>query len=180
MLNKADLRRDLIAKRSAIAPALRTEWDHALATELLAWWHSHPVPTLGIYWPMRGEPDLSGAFAKLAQQGVQLALPVVVNKDAPLVFARWAPGEPVVKDKYGVAVPARSELITPAVLLIPCVGFNQARFRLGYGGGFYDRTLAQEKRPQAIGIAYSCTLAEFKIGIHDVALDAIITEQGMR
>jgi 5-formyltetrahydrofolate cyclo-ligase len=179
MLNKADIRRNLIAKRAAITPALRSEWDHAIATELLAWWRRHPVPTLGIYWPMRGEPNLLDAFAKLAQQDVQLALPVV-DKDAPLVFARWAPGEPVVKDKYGVSVPNHAKLISPAALLIPCVGFNQARFRLGYGGGFYDRTLAQEARPQAIGIAYSCTLAEFKTGIHDVALDAIITEQGMR
>lgn len=180
MLNKAELRRALIAKRLAIEPDLRTLWDRSLAAELLAWWHGDPVQSLGIFWPMRGEPDLFDAFAKLAQQGVQLALPVVVNKDAPLVFARWAPGEPVIKDKYGVSVPARSEYLSPAALLIPCVGFNEARFRLGYGGGFYDRTLARQARPQAIGIAYSCTQAEFETGIHDVALDAVVTEQGRR
>lgn len=180
MLNKADLRRTLIAKRSAIDPGLRSSWDSSLAAELLAWWNKHPVPTLGIYWPMRGEPDLSDAFVKLAHQGVQLALPVVVNKDAPLAFARWAPGDPLVKDRYGVSVPAQSAFISPAALLVPCVGFDEARFRLGYGGGFYDRTLAQNARPQAIGIAYSITQAEFEIGMHDVALDAIITEQGLR
>lgn len=179
MLNKADLRRTLIAKRSAIAPELRASWNALLSSMLLEWWNRHRPETLGVYWPIRGEPDLQQAYEELAKQGTQLALPVVEEKDAPLVFASWAPGDAVVKDKHGVAIPAAITFITPDVLLIPCVGFDDGRFRLGYGGGYYDRTLAREARPQAIGIAYACMRADFEIGMHDVALDAIITERGI-
>lgn len=177
MLNKADLRQALIAKRLAIEPALRASWNVRLSSMLLKWWNRDRPETLGVYWPIRGEPDLQEAYAALTAQGVQLALPVVEEKDAPLVFARWTPGDAVVKDKHGVAIPAATMFITPDVLLIPCVGFDNQRFRLGYGGGYYDRTLAREARPRAIGIAYSCMHAEFETGSHDVALDAIITER---
>ena len=177
MLNKVELRQALIAKRAAIDPDLRAQWNDRLAAGLLAWWEAHPVSVLGVYWPMRGEPDLHAAYASLTARGVQLALPVVVQKDAPLAFARWAPGDAVVKGSYGVLVPAAFHFVEPAALLIPCVGFNERRYRLGYGGGFYDRTLARLPRPQAIGIAYSCLLTEFPTGPHDVALDVVITEQ---
>lgn len=179
MLNKANLRQTLIAKRLAIPPDSRALWNHILASKLLTWLAEHPVKTLGVYWPMRGEPDLHDAYISLAEQGIQLALPVVLKKASPLAFACWSPGDAVEVDQYGVSVPAHPRFISPSALLIPCVGFNTGRFRLGYGGGFYDRTLAQQPRPLAIGVAYSCAQAEFKIGEHDVALDAIITEQGI-
>jgi 5-formyltetrahydrofolate cyclo-ligase len=177
MLNKANLRKALIAKRSAIAPDLRAQWDQEIGNKLLAWWRMSHVPVLGIYWPMRGEPDLRKTYASLAEQGVQLALPVVVKKDAPLAFARWVPGDAVVKDGYGVSVPATFNEVKPTALLIPCVGFDDRRYRLGYGGGYYDRTLELNPRPQTVGIAYACLRTDFETGAHDVALDAVITEQ---
>ncbi len=80
----------------------------------------------------------------------------------------------------GVQVPAASSAeVAPELLLIPCVGFNQERFRLGYGGGFYDRTLAARPRPRAIGVAYECSRAEFSVEAHDIALDAVVTEAGI-
>jgi 5-formyltetrahydrofolate cyclo-ligase len=179
MLNKANLRQALIAKRSALSPDLRTQWDKEIGNKLLSWWRISRVPVLGVYWPMRGEPDLLKTYASLAEQGVQLALPVVVKRDAPLAFGRWAPGDAVTKDGYGVSVPAIFDEVKPAALVIPCVGFDERRYRLGYGGGFYDRTLALSPRPQAIGIAYACMHADFEIGPHDVALDAVITEQAL-
>jgi 5-formyltetrahydrofolate cyclo-ligase len=177
MLNKANLRQTLIAKRAAIDPNLRAQWDEEIGRMLLAWWQMNPVPVLGVYWPIRGEPDLRDTYVRLAAQGVQLALPVVVKKEAPLAFARWVPGDAVVKDGYGISVPATFSEMKPAALLIPCVGFDDQRYRLGYGGGFYDRTLALHPRPQAVGIAYACMQADFEIGRHDIALDAVITEQ---
>jgi len=104
-------------------------------------------------------------------------LPVVVNKEAPLEFFPWRPGEALVKDAMGVPVPSHTKnALQPHGLLIPCVGFNPDRIRLGYGGGWYDRTLALAPRPLAIGIGYACALASFDAAPHDIALDRIITE----
>lgn len=181
MRDKAELRRALLAARSAIATDARRQYDAAIGAHVLAWWRTHPVQTLGIFWPMRGEPDLRDVYAKLAAQGLQLALPLVVARDAPLQFAAWAPGEPLEVDAMGVSIPAlipaqNRIMQNPEALLIPCVGFNAARVRLGYGGGYYDRTLAVAPRPFAIGIAYANGLASFNAAAHDVALDLIITE----
>ena len=116
-------------------------------------------------------------YGKLTAHGVRLSLPVVVGKDQPLRFAAWSPGDVMVKDSFGVPVPEQPLFgSTPEVLLIPCVGFNSERFRLGYGGGFYDRTLAVAPRPFAIGIAYACQRVDFETREHDIALDMIITE----
>lgn len=174
--NKTALRRALLADRQAIAPEVRKRWDAEIAGRLIAWWKAHPVPALGVYWPIRSEPDLRPAYADLASRGVQLALPVVVDKNAPLKFIAWKPGDPMAKDQFGVAIPAAGGEVRPDALLIPCVGFNALYYRLGYGGGFYDRTLAQSSRPRTVGIGYSCGFAAFDADSHDIALDVVITE----
>ncbi len=119
-------------------------------------------------------------YAALAELGVQLALPVVTAKAVPLRFACWNPGDPLIKDAMDIAIPTSPQCwVQPQALLIPCVGFNTHRLRLGYGGGFYDRTLATAPRPIAIGVAYADALTAFDSGPHDVALDGIITEAGV-
>jgi 5-formyltetrahydrofolate cyclo-ligase len=176
---KAALRRELLAYRQAIAVEVRNEWNAALCARLMAWHDRQQVRTLGVYSPIRGEPDLSAAYATLAARGVQLALPVVVGKHAPLDFIEWKPGDAMTKDEYGVAIPIAGNKLRPGALLIPCVGFNAQRYRLGYGGGFYDRTLAASAdlpRPLAVGIAYACARAAFDADPHDIALDTLITE----
>lgn len=174
---KAALRRSLALLRAGIDPAHKQQWDAAIGTQLLAWWRAQPVTAIGVYWPLRGEADLSVAYSELAENGVRLALPVVLARDAPLGFADWRPGEAMVNDEMGVAVPAELRMVArPPALLVPCLGFNDARFRLGYGGGYYDRTLALAPRPVTLGIAYSCLAAQFPIAPHDIALDRIITE----
>lgn len=177
MLNKTTLRRTLLAARRAIATDLRSQWDAAIGTQVLAWLAAHPVQTLGVYWPIRGEPDLRTTYAALAAHGVQLALPVVIGKDTALAFAAWTPGDAMTQDSFGVAIPASAGTgVRPDALLIPCVGFNTQRIRLGYGGGMYDRTLALAPRPLTVGIAYACAQTTFDAEPHDIALDAIITE----
>jgi 5-formyltetrahydrofolate cyclo-ligase len=175
--SKATLRRMLLADRQAIRAEVRQQFDAAIAQRVFAWWNANPAQVLGVYWPIRSEPDLRTAYTELASSGAQLALPIVAVKDAPLQFAAWTPGEPLVKDGMGVMVPATIRVLHPDALLIPCVGFNDARVRLGYGGGFYDRTLAVAPRPLAVGIAYSVGRCEFESAAHDIALDDIITEQ---
>lgn len=174
---KEALRCALKDKRRGLDPATKAQWDAHISAQLLRWWRQSKVPALGVYWPLFGEPDLRSAYFELAEAGVRLALPVVVARDAALAFAAWTPGETMIRDGMGVAVPGDLHLVArPAALLVPCLGFNAQNFRLGYGGGYYDRTLAEEPRPQTLGVAYAHQQAQFAGDAHDVALDFIVTE----
>lgn len=178
-LSKAVLRTSLLAHRQAIAVEVREQWNASIRRRLLAWWEEHPVETLGVFWPIRGEPDLRPAYEDLIARGARLALPIVTGKDAPLVFVRWKPGDPMEKDVFGVYVPLARITVSPDALLVPCVGFNADCFRIGYGGGMFDRTLEASPRPLTIGIGYDCGLAKFEADSHDVALDAVLTESAV-
>jgi 5,10-methenyltetrahydrofolate synthetase len=180
MHNKTDVRRQLIATRAAIEDVRRLEWDEAISRHVHALLLREAFRSLGVYWPIRSEPDLRPLYHDLARHGVTLALPKVKSREAPLAFIPWTPGEPLVKDAYGTWVPDGHNMPKlPDALLIPCVGFSRQKMRLGYGAGFYDRTLAAMPRPFTIGIAYACTQAEFDTAEHDIALDIIITEQSI-
>jgi 5-formyltetrahydrofolate cyclo-ligase len=175
---KTSLRRELLANRQAIAPEVRNAIDAAIQKHVLQWTDVHPVAVLGVYWPIRGEPDLRDCYAELSSRGLRLALPVVVDRNAPLRFIEWKPGDAMIKDAFGVAIPTSGAAVQPDALLIPCVGFNEERFRLGYGGGFYDRTLALVGRPVTVGIGYEISRTRFEADAHDVPLDFVITEKG--
>ncbi|MBP1205463.1 5,10-methenyltetrahydrofolate synthetase [Duganella sp. 1411] len=177
---KADLRKQLLTARRALDAATRAAWDHAIGEQVIAWWRAARPAALGVYWPLRDEPDLRTAYVALEALGARLLLPVVVEKHAALAFADWRVGEAMVKDAMGVAVPAdlRLQADYPPALLVPCLGFNAQGYRLGYGGGFYDRTLARAPRPETLGIAYGCLEVRFDGDAHDVALDRIVTEIG--
>ena len=175
--DKAALRRTLLDRRQRISDGDRLRWNAAIESRLEQWLASHTLTALGVYLPIRSEPELLGLYAKLVARGVKLSLPIVVGKDQPLRFTAWMPGDKMVRDAFGVPVPAQTSFVPmPEVLLVPCVGFNAQGFRLGYGGGFYDRTLAQTPKPVAIGIAYACQEAAFEVGVHDISMDVIITE----
>lgn len=177
---KSRLRQDLLARRQAIVPAVRAEWDAIIGKYLKHLLERQPAQSIGVFWPMRSEPDLRQTFEEWSAAGLQLALPVVIDPELPLKFLAWAPGDALEKDAMGVWVPASAgRVVAPELLLVPCVGYNRDRFRLGYGGGFYDRTLAAEPRPQAIGVAYACARADFAVQAHDIALDAVVTEAGI-
>lgn len=178
--DKAALRRQLLQARRAAEPAARLAWDSRICARLQEWCRQHKPRSMGVYWPIQAEPDLLALYPLLAEAGMQLALPVVQARHAPLSFVQWTPGDAMEKDGYGIPIPAmREAAVWPEVLLVPCVGFNRERFRLGYGGGYYDRTLAAAPKTPAlvtIGIAYQCGLAEFKHEPHDAALDMVMTE----
>jgi 5-formyltetrahydrofolate cyclo-ligase len=138
------------------------------------------IKAAGLYWPIKSELDLRPLAALLAQDGIITALPVIVEKGAALAFWQWSPGEPLERGFWNIPVPRQSRPIRPDAVLAPTVGFDDAGYRLGYGGGYFDRTLAQPDRPPlAIGIG----LARARIGTifpqpHDIAMDLIVTEQG--
>jgi len=137
---------------------------------------------VSFYWPMGDEADPRALAHALAARGHRLALPVVVAKKSPLHFREWREGDPLVVHPFGMHEPgAQAQTVTPDVLLIPLLAFDAQGTRLGYGGGFYDRTLASLAAKRAIGIAYAGQeVAELPCHDHDHPLDAVITENGVR
>lgn len=175
---KRALRTAQLAQRQQLSPEVRRRADIVIAERVMAWWRDARPACLGVYWPMRDEPDLRALYVRLVAEGAALALPLVESKQAPLRFARWQPGDALARDLLGLPAPdAHAKPAAPDALLIPCVGFNERRQRLGYGGGYYDRTLAGPARPRTVGIAYACGLCTFEGGPHDIALDRVMTEE---
>jgi len=133
------------------------------------------------YWPLRGEPDLRPWLAQLNEEGLVTVLPVVVEKGAPLHFRRWTPGCRMEKGFWNIPVPADPEEFIPEVLLGPVVGFDaRRRYRLGYGGGYFDRTLEllqkQGRSFHVIGVGFDETrLEDFEPLPHDIPFQAIVT-----
>ena len=178
--NKAALRRSLRALRDSLSEGERTKFNAAIGAHIERLLVQHSVVSLGVFWPMRNEPDLVDFYAHWARRGMNLSLPVVIGKNAPLRFAAWTPGDILIQDRFGVSVPQNRVFVPlPDVLLVPCVGFDAACYRIGYGGGFYDRTLAVTPKPLAVGVAYACQQATFDICAHDIGLDTIVTESGV-
>lgn len=160
---------------------VRRHWDLQLQQHLLAWCEQHRPASLAVYSPIQAEPDLRACYAQLSKMGIQLALPWVVEKHTPLRFLAWQEGDAMALDEYGIPLPAQRErLLSPAALLMPCVGFNVQGYRLGYGGGYYDRTLAGLPACIALGVAYQCAASDFVAGVHDIPMHHLLTEQGMR
>ncbi|MCG2584772.1 5-formyltetrahydrofolate cyclo-ligase [Massilia sp. TS11] len=175
--DKAALRARLLAARRAVAAAHKAEWDQRIGAQLQQWCAARGLRELAVFWPLRGEPDLSAAYTALAEAGLRLLLPVVIARDSALAFSDWTPGEAMLRDPMGVAVPAVLRLrARPAAIVVPCLGFNAAGYRVGYGGGYYDRTLAAAPRPASVGVAYRCQQVDFRPDPHDIALDQILTE----
>lgn len=170
-------REALVEWRMGLAAEERAVAEGAIVTTLLTRLPADPAGLcLGAYLPLRGEPDLAGVLAQWVARGGTVGLPVVVQADAALAFGRWVPGMAVVRERFGVARPDPFEPVIPDLLVVPCVGFDERCFRLGYGGGYYDRTLA-EHPCRAIGVAYDgCEISRFEAGEHDIALAEIVTE----
>ncbi len=178
--DKPELRRRMIAARQALDPAVKAQADARIADGLSRWLERHQVRVLGAYLPMPGEPDLSPLYPQLLARGIVLAMPVVLERHHPLVFVRWQPGDAIARDASGTPAPvARGAYVQPDAVLAPCIGFTDACLRLGFGGGYFDRTLAQSPRPRAVGIAYAFSRIAFAADPHDIALDAIVTDEGL-
>lgn len=137
---------------------------------------------LSAYWPMRGEPDVCPLLTELDAAGVQIALPVVEAKARPLAFRRWTPATRMVRGVWDIPVPSEeAHVVTPDIMLAPLVGWDGEGYRLGYGGGYFDRTLAaMAPRPFAIGIGFhAARLRTIYPQPHDIAFDVVLTEAGI-
>ncbi|HEY4251746.1 MAG TPA: 5-formyltetrahydrofolate cyclo-ligase [Roseomonas sp.] len=171
-------RQALIADRLAAPREAREVRDAAITPRLSAMLPAPDGRLLGFYWPFRGEYDPRPLARALHAAGMRLALPVVLAKGTPMIFRPWSPGTRLVPGIWDIPIPADGEAVVPDMLLVPLVGFDLGGYRLGHGGGYYDRTLAaMAKRPFAIGVGFDQGgLTTIHPQPHDIPMDAIVTE----
>lgn len=171
-------RQRLVDQRLLFDPDDRKVRSERIAAGLDATIGSMAGRTVSLYWPFKGEPDLRFWISRVNERGGRIALPVVIQKGWPLEFRVWSPGDPLERGVWNILVPAHGPAVLPDVVIAPVVGFDEANYRLGYGGGFFDRTLAaMPRRPLVIGIGY----AESRIRTiypqpHDIPMDVIVTD----
>jgi 5,10-methenyltetrahydrofolate synthetase len=136
---------------------------------------------VSVYWPIKSEPDLRPLMKFLVDLGLRVALPLVETKQAPLTFREWTPATKMVRGDWNIPVPPPEvPICRPDLSLVPLVGWDGAGYRLGYGGGYFDRTLAAiAPRPFTIGVGFQAArLATIFPQPHDIPMDAIVTEAG--
>jgi 5-formyltetrahydrofolate cyclo-ligase len=175
-------RERLIAARLAIPTDTRGEWSRQIASALLEALGGVKGLVVSAYSAFRGEPVLRELLKEVVARGGRTALPVVVARGEPLVFRAWKPGDPTMPGVWSIPVPmAQAPTVVPDVVIAPVVGFDSACFRLGYGGGFFDRTLASlQRRPRVFGVGYAhAAIPTIHPLPHDIAMDAIATENGL-
>ncbi|MGB3897928.1 MAG: 5-formyltetrahydrofolate cyclo-ligase [Mesorhizobium sp.] len=171
-------RKRLLDARLALDVAARHDSANRIAAALDRTIGKTGGRTVSSYWPFRGEPDLRNWSIRVIERGGRIALPVVIRKNWPLEFRAWTPGDPLERGMWNILVPARGPSVQPDIVIAPLVGFDDANFRLGYGGGFFDRTLATlPRRAFVIGVGYAASrVATIYPQPHDIAMDAIVTD----
>lgn len=152
----------------------------ALAEVILAACQPRRGEVVAGVWPLPEEPDLRPALQALAEAGARLALPITPRRGQPLAFRLWRPGEPLRDGPFGTKEPAEGEIVLPDRLLVPLLAFDAAGRRLGWGAGYYDRTLAALPGRPVLGVGFACQrMARVPVGPQDVPLPAVATEQGL-
>ncbi len=183
--SKSVLRQKALEMRADASKSLGDAAGQAITDHFLADIPRTSGASVAGYFPIRSEADPVPLMAELQQLGHTCALPRVAGADQPLRFFRWTPGGKTDEGAFGTRVPVKKAAeIIPDILLVPLVAFDLSGFRLGYGGGFYDRTLAGLRAKRsclAVGIAYSAQ--EYDTLPHDVydqPLDWVVSEKGSR
>lgn len=141
-----------------------------------------PGRIVAVYRAIGSELDVEALSHALIQAGRELCLPVVIARDAPMIFRRWSPGEPLELDEAGVPAPfPLAEVVEPEVILTPLLAFDARGGRLGQGGGYYDRTFAARPETVRIGFAYAGQqVDDLPVEPHDIRLHGVLTETGYR
>jgi len=208
-MDKSSTRKALVEARLNMPD--RLERADLLQRVMRIWLVGRPDEVIGAYWPIKGEFDPLPALyrwqedailsqdlssnpaldrverAQLATESIasrsprKIGLPVVNKQHKTLTFHAWYPGCPMEEDAYGIPKPKDTEVVVPTLLFVPCVGYGPGGYRLGYGGGFYDRTLATlQPRPFTVGLGYTQGwLPDFEPEPHDMALDALLNDNGV-
>ena len=179
--DKGVLRKQLQAERQAMVD--RHQRSVHLQEVLRVFLVTRSESSIGAYWPIKGEFDALPALYRWTEgeDFRNIGLPVMDRLSKQLRFHVWFPGCPMEEDAYGIPKPKDTQQFEPEMLLVPCVGYGPAGTRLGYGGGFYDRTLAAlSPRPFTVGLAYGHGYIPWlEAEPHDVPLDTILNEDGV-
>ena len=183
-VERSALRREKIAAREALPAGEHRRLSNAIETHLNDLLKSCRPLRLGFCWPIRNEFDCRPLVSRFIAAGVHACLPRVMAPDTALTFCAWQPDSKMLIDQYGIHYPASCSLLTPDVLLMPVNAFDAAGYRLGYGGGYFDRTLAgftaRSLQPVAIGVGFELArVASICPTAHDVPVDAVVTEAGV-
>ena len=184
---KKALRKALVEQRLNMPDRLQRAGH--LQQVMRIWLVGRPDLVIGAYWPIKAEFDPLPALHRWKEDGElldqpqprRIGLPVVDKIHKTLVFHVWYPGCPMEEDAFGIPKPKETEVVVPTLLFIPCVGYGAGGYRLGYGGGFYDRTLATlQPRPHTVGLGYTQGYTDdFEPEAHDQPLDAILNDNGV-
>jgi 5-formyltetrahydrofolate cyclo-ligase len=170
---KQALRKQALLRRATCDPALGTR----LGTQLLPILKQDAI--VSGFWPMPGELDIRPLLHALHARGSVVALPETPPRGRPLIFRRWTPETTMLRERFGTFRP-EGDVLVPDTLLVPLLAFDRRGNRLGYGGGYYDRTLAALPGARAIGCAFAALeLDEVPVGEYDAPLHAVATELGV-
>lgn len=194
-------RRRLIAEREAVPSSQRAAWAQRIDAHLQRGFPQLTQACVAFCWPYRGEYDARNLVRQLYQAGARIALPVVVASGNPLLFRQWTPDTPLLSGPLGIPYPgAQSPQLQPSHVLLPVVGIDAAGYRLGYGGGYFDRTLAAlaatglaaglatdlatpapgKSAPLVIATGYElCRIPSIDPQLHDIPMDWLVTERGL-
>jgi 5,10-methenyltetrahydrofolate synthetase len=171
----------LIAAREALDATTLAAWRRHMDSHLERAFPGLAQAVLAFCWPIRGEYDARHLVRRLRESGAVTALPVVVAPKAPLTFREWHPGVELAQGPLGIPYPAASRELAPQAVLLPMNGWDAQGYRLGYGGGFFDRTLAAlAARPVVIGVTYEMArLPTLHPQSWDIPMDYVVTERGV-
>lgn len=171
-------RKRLIEERKCLSSVNRENLSRSIALNLDDVLDEVTRKVISLYWPFLGEPDLRGWMSAAATRGATCSLPVVVGKNHPLVFRTWRFGEPLERGVWNIPVPSPGKEVRPDIVITPVVGFDADGFRLGYGSGFFDRTLALlQPSPLVVGVGFELQKIETIHPLHhDIPMDYIVTD----
>lgn len=174
-------REEKLRARMAVGGPVRQAWTDAIDRQIRVLLAGRKPRAVGFYFPFKGEFDARPLVTDLIASGIVAALPEVVQPKTPLSFWRWTPDAEMEPGVYQIPVPKSRIPVEPDLLLVPLVGFDAAGYRLGYGGGYYDRTLAaMARKPFALGIGFELSrLPTLHAQPHDIPMNAIVTEAGL-
>lgn len=172
----------LIGERLDVSLAVRDLYARQITERLNQFFPNLAKLLVSGYWPCNGEPDLRPWLSSVRLRCGHVALPVIAKKHAPLQFRLWWPGAPMERGIWNIPHPEKCIEVNPDIVLVPLVGFDNAGYRLGYGGGYFDRTLAAApKRPRIVGVGYEQSRLEtIHPQSHDIPMDFIVTECRVR
>ena len=175
-------RQRLLTLRTRAPAAERRLWGQRIEARLRSLLDKRTNFILGVYWPFQAEFDPRPLIDWLVATGSAVALPAVTDKKGPLEYRAWRPGEELVDGVWGIPAPKAREIVLPQVVLAPLVGFDRRSYRLGYGGGYFDRTLAAlSPRPLAIGVGFEMARIEtIYPQAFDIPMDIVVTEAEIR